>query len=58
MKTKFYFLLTGFLPPLWRARLDNSIANPLWRERETAKIKVFIKRKTRGMRHGKNKRKF
>ena len=47
MKTKLYFLLTGLLPPLWRARLDNSIASPLWRERQLAKAQVFIKRTTR-----------
>ena len=58
MKTKLYFLLTGLLPSLWRARLDNSIASPLWRGRQLAEIRVFIKHKTRRVKHGKNKRKF
>ena len=43
MRTKLYFLLTSFLPPLWRARLDNSIACSLWRKGQLAKARVFIK---------------
>lgn len=46
---KTYYKITAFLPKGIKAQLDNSLANKEWRQKQTAKIRVWFNRLKRGV---------